>query len=260
MKKKIKKILIDLRFSLDQQILPNKQKILGTLATVPFIVSGMMSGACAAGCPYGLVNDPFPGQCSHYIDLNGDGICDLSQSVATTDSSSSTSDPSLSTQDVDSNGMHGIQNPDHSNASVIQDPGTGGIDTGSAPIDGNNYHILPISLLIMGGYLFTHYLFKKGILKPQKHKRLWNLLLVGGYLGTGITGVLLTFMINLGIKTIYNPSITYWHAELSILMVVGTLIHLHLYRKPFKTMFKVLFGFKFSSKRKGNIKPVNMSK
>jgi hypothetical protein len=30
-------------------------------------------------CPKGLVNDPYPGACSRYIDTNGDNICDLSQ-------------------------------------------------------------------------------------------------------------------------------------------------------------------------------------
>ena len=30
-------------------------------------------------CPFGLVNDPYPGQCQHYIDEDGDGFCDLSQ-------------------------------------------------------------------------------------------------------------------------------------------------------------------------------------
>jgi hypothetical protein len=30
-------------------------------------------------CPYGLVNDPYPGQCRRYVDQNGDGICDLSK-------------------------------------------------------------------------------------------------------------------------------------------------------------------------------------
>jgi hypothetical protein len=29
-------------------------------------------------CPFGLVNDPFPGQCGRYIDRDRDGICDLS--------------------------------------------------------------------------------------------------------------------------------------------------------------------------------------
>ncbi len=31
-------------------------------------------------CPLGLVDDPYPGACPRYIDTNGDGICDHSQS------------------------------------------------------------------------------------------------------------------------------------------------------------------------------------
>jgi hypothetical protein len=29
-------------------------------------------------CPFGLVNDPFPGRCKRYVDANGDGYCDNS--------------------------------------------------------------------------------------------------------------------------------------------------------------------------------------
>ncbi|MGB9874710.1 MAG: hypothetical protein ACPLOU_01090, partial [bacterium] len=32
-------------------------------------------------CPFGLVNDPYPGSCPRYIDTNNDGICDHSQSA-----------------------------------------------------------------------------------------------------------------------------------------------------------------------------------
>ncbi len=32
-------------------------------------------------CPYGEVNDAYPGDCGRYIDSDGDGICDHSQSV-----------------------------------------------------------------------------------------------------------------------------------------------------------------------------------
>jgi hypothetical protein len=32
-------------------------------------------------CPYGLVNDPYPGRCGRYRDSNGNGYCDLSQSA-----------------------------------------------------------------------------------------------------------------------------------------------------------------------------------
>lgn len=38
-------------------------------------------GTILARCPLGLVNDPYPGECQHYIDQDGDGICDLSQLV-----------------------------------------------------------------------------------------------------------------------------------------------------------------------------------
>ncbi|GEM_PF-6816646 len=32
-------------------------------------------------CPFGLVNDTFPGQCGRYVDTNNDGICDHSQAA-----------------------------------------------------------------------------------------------------------------------------------------------------------------------------------
>lgn len=35
-------------------------------------------------CPFGLTNDPFPGQCARYIDSNKNNICDYSQGTATT--------------------------------------------------------------------------------------------------------------------------------------------------------------------------------
>jgi hypothetical protein len=30
-------------------------------------------------CPAGLVNDPYPGRCKHYVDRNGNGVCDRSE-------------------------------------------------------------------------------------------------------------------------------------------------------------------------------------
>ncbi|MGF7119073.1 hypothetical protein [Methanobacterium oryzae] len=259
----IRETLINLKSSMVGKISQNELKIAGAMTTIPFIAASNMSGACASGCPYGLVNDPFPGQCSRFTDLNGDGICDLSQTVTTTSvttdttSSSSTTDSSSSTQDVDTSTSDISEahngNSNISDTSTAQDPSTSGLDSSSTTIDGNDYHLLPITLLIIGGYLFTYYLFKKGILKRQQHKRIWNLLLMIGYLGTGLTGIMLTLIINIGISTIYNSGITYWHAELSILMVIGTLVHLHIYKKPFKNMFKVLFGFKINSKKKNDL-------
>jgi hypothetical protein len=32
----------------------------------------------SVACPRGLVNNPYPGRCRHYIDQDGDGFCDYS--------------------------------------------------------------------------------------------------------------------------------------------------------------------------------------
>ena len=244
-----------------KQWLRGRERLMGVLGAAPFIAAATISGSCAGGCPYGLVNDPYPGQCPRYIDANGDGICDLSQAstTSTTDSDTSTSNTDSSTQDTQTATTDSHGNPDTgadqstdtggadpsnvTNASnVTSADDNGGFDLGDLLGDGGTgYHVIPLSVLLMGAYLFTHYLFTKGVLTPKRHKRIWNLLVTGGYLGTGVTGILLIFMIKLGITALRQP-ITFWHAELAVLMVIGTLIHIHIYRKPFKRMFKVLFG------------------
>lgn len=40
-------------------------------------------------CPFGLENDPYPGECGRYIDTNQDNICDLSQPEPMNESSKS---------------------------------------------------------------------------------------------------------------------------------------------------------------------------
>ena len=38
-------------------------------------------GSSSTRCPKGLVNDPYPGRCHHYVDSNGSGYCDLSETA-----------------------------------------------------------------------------------------------------------------------------------------------------------------------------------
>ena len=37
------------------------------------------AGDVQTACPFGLVNDPYPGACRRYVDRNNNGICDLSE-------------------------------------------------------------------------------------------------------------------------------------------------------------------------------------
>lgn len=232
-----------------------KEKFITALTSIPLIAGATMSGVCALSCPYGL-SCTAPGQCPRYVDSGGDGICDLGQPTTSSssaestsydndDSSTSASSSSTSPDQTDTSSSvssGSVNNSSDTNASAVADQGNG-IDNGSMP-DEPQYFTLPVSMMLIGLYLVTHFLFSKGILSRQKHRRIWNLLITAGMAGSGITGILLILFINLSIKTALNPSLTFWHVELSILMVMGTLIHLHLYRKPFKNMFRVLFGVK----------------
>ncbi|MFA5303240.1 MAG: DUF4405 domain-containing protein [Candidatus Nanoarchaeia archaeon] len=49
-----------------------------------FLVLLFINSSFSVDCPYGLVNDPYPGECARYIDLNNDGYCDLSQDLDVT--------------------------------------------------------------------------------------------------------------------------------------------------------------------------------
>lgn len=228
-----------------------KTRLISALTTIPVIAAMALSGdSCAAGCPYGMVNCPYPGQCGRYFDATGDGLCDFSQITT-----ASASNPSTSNDQIDA----GNSQPAEINHDAVNATHTGNDVDGGFSGDGDSYYILPISLLLIVGYLFTYYLFKKGILKRRKHRRIWNMLLTAGYLGTSGTGVLLIFLINLGIRTALNHSITFWHVELSILMVIGTLIHIHIYWKPFKNMFRVLLPLRTLIKKKKN-SPIKFKK
>lgn len=200
-----------------------KKRLMGVISSVPVLSTLAMRAVSAASCPYGVVYCPYPGQCPHYIDINGNGQCDLSLSQI----SDQASDASGSGDQQASSGSDGQQSIDTSPADTNDPNATAngtdlGGDRGLTGTDNINYHFLPITISILSLYFFTHFLFERGILSQKKHRKLWNSLLFVGYIGTGITGVLLAFMVNLGISLIYRQGITYWHVELAILMVMVT--------------------------------------
>ena len=172
--------------------LQGNEKIISAAVTIPIIAAGTISGVCAAGCPYGLVNDPYPGQCPRYIDVTGMVSViyhkqlhqHLHPHLHDTTNADTNNQASLDGTSQDSS----LNQNDSVNASAA-DSGSNLNSFG----DGGGYHVLPVSILLLGGYFFTHFLFSKGILSRQKHRRLWNLLLTAGYAGTGITGILIGF-------------------------------------------------------------------
>ena len=75
--------------------------LLGSARLSSLGVSNASTGE--AGCPFGLVNDPYPGRCSRYTDRNGNGLCDFSEqgedaAVAPSVAESATQAPVTSSQ------------------------------------------------------------------------------------------------------------------------------------------------------------------
>jgi hypothetical protein len=61
--------------------------------------SGETAGAVTT-CPYALTNDPYPGQCSNYVDSNGSGYCDFSENLSaqsSADNANTTADQTQAT-------------------------------------------------------------------------------------------------------------------------------------------------------------------
>jgi len=50
-----------------------------TSVTIEPVATATPAALVSTRCPYGLVNDPYPGRCRRYVDANGNGYCDYSE-------------------------------------------------------------------------------------------------------------------------------------------------------------------------------------
>ncbi|OPX57235.1 MAG: hypothetical protein A4E25_02390 [Methanobacterium sp. PtaB.Bin024] len=169
-------------------------------------------------CPYGLLNDPFPGQCPRYTDTNHDSICDHSQSP--------TSASTNNTQNLNNNSNEN-NNSNNSSSDIQKD--------NSVPSE--NYYLIPVAVSTTIIYLVTYLLYLENMLKKKIFYKIWNYVLIASFILTGLTGLIMIIIVNYGIGSSWNLTIDFWHAEFAIIMAVSTIIHFHLYWKPLKKVF-----------------------
>ncbi|MEG3224535.1 MAG: hypothetical protein BME94_03170 [Methanobacteriales archaeon Met13] len=93
------------------------------------------------------------------------------------------------------------------------------------------YDFLLPSLPVLGGYLYTYTLYKRGLIIKTLHVNFWNFLIGVSFLISGGGGFLLLIAMELGIVLPLSPEMFYWHVELGISMVLITLFHFHCYWK-----------------------------
>ncbi|MBI5459500.1 hypothetical protein [Methanobacterium sp.] len=174
-------------------------------------------------CPYGLLNDPFPGQCPRYVDTNQDNLCDHSESPSSgtlTNSSTTQSNDSINSKNNSNSSFSDIQN--------------------ASSVPPENYNLIPLITTTLIIYLITYLLYLENHLKRSIYYSIWKYVLMVSFILTGVTGLILGIFINYGIQTSWNLTIDFWHAEFAIIMAVSTLTHIHLYWKQVKKVFKII--------------------
>ncbi len=164
-------------------------------------------------CPYGLVNDPAPGRCSRYVDLNNNNICDLSE-------------PSLTKVAL---GRATDANP----GIALSTPMPATQETTVM-----RYKLLPITVTLVILYLFTYILVLKKKITLLMHHRIWNVLLLLAFLPTLILGLLLIIQINRGWALDLPFNMLYWHVELGTAMAIISIFHIAWHWRYYVIMFK----------------------
>lgn len=166
-------------------------------------------------CPFGEVDEPYPGTCWRYIDTDQDNICDLSQS--------SPEDRTINTNDV-----HSESNNTTNQKSITT------INSST------NYYFIPIAVLLFISYIVTHTMSKKKKITVSKHRNMWNIILLVTFVVSGFSGLILAILISYGIRLSFYSDLLFWHVETGIAMAILSLFHIIWHRRYFKRLFTII--------------------
>jgi hypothetical protein len=257
------------------------------LFTVVYGLAFPTSALAWDDCPKGLVNDPYPGACRRYVDTNGDGICDLSQSkpsdtttttalavttttsgtpptgdcplgpcsgcgaclsggitaTATADNSSDASTAALAA----AGGSAVVLSSTDSSTTTTTESGLPASEAASASVAVasaagggfiTHYLVSPLALGFLFIYGASFYLYKTKRIRVTTHRKIWNALLLGTFLITGIFGTILAVQLDYALPFTLPVNLLFWHVEAGIVMTFISLFHMGWHFKYYKNMVK----------------------
>jgi len=117
-------------------------------------------------CPFGEVNDTYPGNCGRYVDTDKDGICDHSQLAP--DERQAAAAPSETAAQAEENAI------------VKADDGKEAV--GVKPMVNPNYDVLGVAALTVVLYAVSYFLAWKKITSVALHRKIWNAVLLATFL------------------------------------------------------------------------------
>jgi len=104
-------------------------------------------------------------------------------------------------------------------------------------VNTKDYYTIPLILITIILYFTTLFLTKKKKLSLRNHRKIWNILLMGAFLGTGILGILLTINLEFGLGITLPFSMLKWHVLIGIPSVVISFFHIFWHMPYLKKMF-----------------------
>lgn len=177
-----------------------------------YFIFGSISVNAWDNCPFGEINEPYPGTCGRYTDTDQDNICDLSQS-----SPEERSNNFNETIDQQQNVSTNLSETNSTNSRI-------------------NYYFIPIFLILLTFYTVTYFLSKKKKIKLNKHRKIWNILLLMTFLFSGIFGLILAISISLGIRLDFYATLLFWHVEFGISMAIISIFHIGWHWKYYRNL------------------------
>jgi len=198
------------------------------------IIFGM--GLAETDCPFGLTDDPAPGQCGRYVDRNGDNICDLSQDLTQSDGvsageqvdnvQSETPDP---IKESTGNNQANVPEPEPQNVPETtpeDQPETTTIALpGENPQKFNrpNYHpwflLFMVAVLAIVGEIWQRRDSKKIVLTQT----FWNWMLLISFLACSLTGIY--FILSPESRPAITFDLSYWHTVSGLIFIYIGLYH-----------------------------------
>lgn len=138
------------------------------LATTGMLLSLMLPALAQVAsawddCPFGIEDDPYPGECPRYIDTNGDGICDHSQPEPLDTEGENTSSETQSAS--------GKFIALHENDGLVK--------------------LALTFFIVIGGLAVTKFAVKANRISSRKSKIIWNIFLLVFFILSALTGIIL---------------------------------------------------------------------
>ena len=197
----MKKFLSRIYFHLNVKII--------ILMILSILLTGSLTVTAWENCPFGEINEPFPGTCGRYTDSDNDNICDLSQPAP-----------------ENRINLNGNETQEDINATSNS--------SGQSNNSRINYYFLPILLFLSFFYFITYSLSKKKKIIIVQHRKIWNIILLITFLISGIFGIILAILISYGIRLTFYSDLLFWHVEFGIAMAIISIFHIAWHWKYFK--------------------------